>query len=152
MLAEGCRRRGVTLQRTTLILRSVELSGANPPKAPTWRASCRCLTTDSLPRGYPGQLFGLRRVLELDSGCRDSRFILVRALDCDRVIALRPVSISLCVGLIVLYCLLLQGLDREVCSYCLRSIFLSIDLVSLALLYIVQETRVLVGLQCRVLV
>jgi hypothetical protein len=91
-------------------------------------------------------------VLELDGGRRDSRFILVRALDCDRVIALRPVGISLCVGLIVLYCLLLQGLDCEVCSYCLRSVFLSIDLVSLALLYIVQETRVLVGLQCRVLV
>lgn len=28
--------------------------------------SCRCLTTDSLPWGYPKQLFGLQRVLELD--------------------------------------------------------------------------------------
>jgi hypothetical protein len=37
-------------------------------------------------------------------------------------------------------------LDREVCSYCLRSVFLSTDLVSIALLYIVQETRVLIGL------
>jgi hypothetical protein len=37
-------------------------------------------------------------------------------------------------------------LDREIYSYYLRSIFLSSKLVSLALLYIVQETRVLVGL------
>jgi hypothetical protein len=42
---------------------------------------CRCLTTDSLPRGYPGQLFGLRHVVELDGECKDSRFILVQALD-----------------------------------------------------------------------
>ena len=28
------------------------------------RGSCRCFTTDSLPRGYPGQLFGLRRIAE----------------------------------------------------------------------------------------
>ena len=26
---------------------------------------CRCFTTDSLPQGYPGQLFGLRRIAEL---------------------------------------------------------------------------------------
>jgi hypothetical protein len=70
---------------------------------------CRCLTIDSLPWGYPGQLFGLRRVLELDGERRDSRFILVRALDRDRVITLRPVGVSLCVGLIVLSCLSLQG-------------------------------------------
>lgn len=38
-------------------------------KAPTWRASCRCFTTDSLPRGYSGQLFGLRRIADL-SGLR----------------------------------------------------------------------------------
>jgi hypothetical protein len=100
-------------------------------------------------------------VLELDGERRDSRFILVRALDRDRVTALRPVGVSLCVELIVLCCLSLQGcpqplftsiemavvrLNREVCSYCLRSIFLSTDLVSLALLYIVQETRILIGL------
>jgi hypothetical protein len=42
-------------------------------------------------------------------------------------------------------------LDRKVCSYCLRSVFLSTDLVSLVLFYIIQETRVLVGLQCRVI-
>jgi hypothetical protein len=71
--------------------------------------SCRCLTTDSLPRGYPGQLFGLRRVLELDGKRRDSRFILVRALDHDRVITLRPVGVSLCIGLIVLSCLSYKG-------------------------------------------
>jgi hypothetical protein len=65
----------------------------------------RCLTIDSLPRGYSGQLFGLRRMLELDGERRDSRFILVRALDRDRVITLRPVGVSLCVGLIVLSCL-----------------------------------------------
>jgi hypothetical protein len=53
------------------------------------------LTTDSLPWGYPGQLFGLRRMLELDGEHRDNRFILVQALDRDRVIALRPVSVSL---------------------------------------------------------
>ena len=33
---------------------------------------------------------------------RDSRFILVRALDRDRVTTLRPVGVSLCVGLIVI--------------------------------------------------
>jgi hypothetical protein len=57
--------------------------------------SYRCLTTDSLPRGYPGQLFGLRHMLELDGECRDSRFTLVWALNRDRVIALRPVGVSL---------------------------------------------------------
>jgi hypothetical protein len=99
------------------------------------RIRCRCLTTNSLPWGYPGQLFRLRRMLELDDERRDSRFILVWTLDRDRVIALRPV------GLIVLCCLLslLQGclrplfilvemvvvrLDPEVYSYYLRSVFL----------------------------
>jgi hypothetical protein len=61
--------------------KSAELLIAIALKCPTWRANCRCLTTDSLPQGYPGQLFGLRRVLELDGERRDSRFILVRALD-----------------------------------------------------------------------
>jgi hypothetical protein len=81
-----------------LILKSVELLITIVPKAPTWRASCRCLTIDSLPRGYLGQLFGLRRMLELNGERRDSQFILVRALDRDRVITLRPVGVSLCVG------------------------------------------------------
>jgi hypothetical protein len=70
---------------------------------------CGCLTTDSLPRKYLGQLFGLRRVLELDGERIDSRFILVRVLDHDRVITLRPVNVSLCVGLIVLSCLSYKG-------------------------------------------
>jgi hypothetical protein len=46
-------------------------------------------------------------VLELDGERRDSRFILVRAIDRDRVINLRPVGVSLCVGLVVFYRLLL---------------------------------------------
>jgi hypothetical protein len=54
---------------------------------------CRCLTTDSLPWRYLGQLFGLRRVLELDGEHRDSRFILVRALDRDRVLTLHLVGV-----------------------------------------------------------
>jgi hypothetical protein len=47
-------------------------------------------------------------MLEIDDERRDSRFILVRALDRDRVITLRLVGVSPCVGLIVLSCLLLQ--------------------------------------------
>jgi hypothetical protein len=77
-------------------------------------------------------------MLELDNERKDSRFILVQALDRDRVITLGPVGVSPCVGLIVLSCLSLQGclwplfisvemvvvrLDREVYSYCLRSLF-----------------------------
>jgi hypothetical protein len=92
-----------------MLSKSIELLIAITLQAPILRASYRYLTTDSLPRGYTGQLFGLRRVLELDSERRDSRFILVQALDHDRVIILRPVSVSLCVGLIMFYCLSLQG-------------------------------------------
>jgi hypothetical protein len=102
-----------------MLSKSVDLLIAIAPQAPTWRASYRCLTTDSLPGGYPGQLFGLRRMLELDSEHRDSRFILVRALDRDRVITLRPVDVSLCIELIVLSRLLLQG--------CPRPLFISIE-------------------------
>jgi hypothetical protein len=58
-------------------------------------------------------------MLELDGECRDSRFILVWALDRDRVITLRPVDVSLCVGLIVLSCLLLHG--------CPSPLFISIE-------------------------
>jgi hypothetical protein len=108
-----------------MLSKSVELLIAIAPQAPTWCASCRCLTTDSLPRGYPGQLFGLRRVLELDGERRDSRFILVRALDRDRVITLHPVGISLCVGLIVFYRLLLLG--------CPSPLFISIEKVAVRL-------------------
>jgi hypothetical protein len=103
-----------------MILRSIKLLIAIAPKAPTWRVSCRCLTTDSLSRGYPGQLVGLWRVLELDSECKDSQFILVWALDRDRVIALRLVGVSLCVGLIVLCHVLLQG--------CPQPLFISVDI------------------------
>ena len=55
--------------------------------------------------GTRGSMFGLRRMQNSMVNARDSRFILVRALDCDRVIALRPVGVSLCVGLIVKCCL-----------------------------------------------
>ena len=51
--------------------------------------------------GTQGSLFGLRRMQNSTVNARDSRFILVWALDCDRVKALRPVDVSLCVGLIV---------------------------------------------------
>jgi hypothetical protein len=46
-------------------------------------------------------------MLELDGEHRDSGFILVWALDHDRVIALHLVDISLCIGLNVLYYLFL---------------------------------------------
>jgi hypothetical protein len=80
----------------------------------------------------------------------------------DRVITLRPVGVSLCVGLIVLCCSFLQGclqplfisvemvvvrLDHEVYSYYLRS-----GLGSPVLLYIVQGTGVLVGYKVEVLI
>ena len=63
-----------------MLSRSVELWDANPPNAPTWRASYRCSITDSLSRGYPGQLFGLRPMQNLAVNAEDSRFILIRAL------------------------------------------------------------------------
>jgi hypothetical protein len=59
-------------------------------------------------------------MLELDGEHRDSRFILVRTLDRDRVIALHPVGVSLYIGLIVFYRLFFIGvptpslyIDRE---------------------------------------
>jgi hypothetical protein len=86
-------------------------------------------------------------VLELVGERSDSWFILVWALDRDRVITLHPVGVSLCIGLIVFYHLFLQGLD-------LRSIPIvsCLDLGSSALLYIIQEARVLVGYNKEVLV
>jgi hypothetical protein len=53
-------------------------------------------------------------MLELDGERKDSRFILVRALDHDRVIALYPVGVSLLrwIDCVVLCCLLLQGNPR----------------------------------------
>ena len=47
-------------------------------------------------------MFGLQRMRNSTVNARDSRFILVQALDCGRVIALRPVGVNLCVGLIML--------------------------------------------------
>jgi hypothetical protein len=66
-----------------MLSKSIELLTAIAPQAPTWRASCRCSTTDSLPRGYSEQLLRLQRMLELDSERRDGQFNLVRALDRD---------------------------------------------------------------------
>ena len=54
--------------------------------------------------GTRGSLFRLQRMQNSTVNARDSRFILVRALDHDRVIALRLVGVSLCVGLIVRCC------------------------------------------------
>ena len=81
--------------------------------------------------GTRGSLFGLQRMQNSTVNARNSRFILVRALDRDRVIALRLVGVSLCVVLIVKYCVALsifslQELRPPLCS---------------------QEARVLVGLQ-----
>ena len=77
-------------------------------------------------------MFGLHRMQNSMVNARDSRFILDQTLDRDRVIALRSVGVSLCVGLIVKCCVVfLQELHPPLYS---------------------QEARVLVGLQCRVLV
>ena len=82
--------------------------------------------------GTQGSLFGLQRMQNSTVNARDSRFILVRSLDRDQVIALRLVGVSLCIGLIVkcrvvLCCLLFL---QELCSPSYS-----------------QEARVLVGLQ-----
>ena len=53
--------------------------------------------------GIRGSLFGLQRMQNSTVNARDSRFILVRSLDRDRVIALRPVGVSL-----------LRWIDRKV--------------------------------------
>ena len=45
--------------------------------------------------GTRGSSFGLQRMQNSMVNARDSRFILVRALDRDRVIALYPVDVSL---------------------------------------------------------
>jgi hypothetical protein len=52
-------------------------SGLRPTDHPE---RCGCFTTDSLPRGYLGQLFELRRVQNSTVNARGSRFILVQAL------------------------------------------------------------------------
>jgi hypothetical protein len=58
--------------RKMMLSKSIELLIVIAPQAPTWHASCQCLTTDSLPWGYPGQLFGLQCMLELYDERRDS--------------------------------------------------------------------------------
>ena len=45
--------------------------------------------------GTRGSIFGLQCMQNSMVNARDSRFILVRALDRDRVIGLRPVGVSL---------------------------------------------------------
>jgi hypothetical protein len=70
----------VDLTRKIILSGSVELLVVIAQKEPTWRASCRCLTTDNLPWGYLGQLFGLRRSQNSTVNAEDSRFILVQAL------------------------------------------------------------------------
>jgi hypothetical protein len=52
---------------------------SSPPPASSTGRALSVLTTESLPRGYPGQLFRFQRVLELDGEREDSRFISVRA-------------------------------------------------------------------------
>jgi len=51
-----------------------------------------------------GSMFGSQRMQNSTVNVRDSRFILVQALDCGSVTTLRPVGISLCVVLIVRCC------------------------------------------------
>ena len=86
-------------------------------------------------------MFGLQRMQNSTVNARDSQFILVWALDRDRVIALRLVGVSLCVGLIVKCCVVLSVVSL--------TLFPSKE--PYPPLYS-QEARVLVGLQCRVLV
>ena len=59
--------------------------------------------------GTRGSLFKLQRMQNSTVDARDSRFILVQTLDHDRVIALCPVGVSLCVGLIVKCCVALSS-------------------------------------------
>ena len=70
-----------------------------------WRGPVDVSQLIACHEGTQGSLFGLQRMQNSTVNARDNRFILVRALDRDRVIALRPVGVSLCVGLIVKCCL-----------------------------------------------
>ena len=67
--------------------------------------ACHGVTRDSM--------FGLQRMRNSTVNARDSRFILVQALDCSRVIALHPVGVSLCVGLIVCCCVVEVVISRN---------------------------------------
>ena len=115
-----------------MLLRSVELSMQIHRKPLPGAPAVDVSPPIACHEGTRGSLFRLQRMQNSTVNARDSRFILVRALDHDRVIALRPIGVSLCVGLIVSRCL-----SRFKEPY--------------PLLYS-QEARVLVGLQCRVLV
>ena len=64
--------------------------------------ACHGVTQDNM--------FGLQRMQNSTVNVRDSRFILVQALDRGRVIALRPVGVSLCVVLIVCCCVVSSSL------------------------------------------
>ena len=83
--------------------------GGGSPLAPEGGSVLQRQSVDVSPPiachgGTRGSLFGLRRMQNSMVNARDSRFILVRALDRGRVIALRPVGVSLCVVLIVFCC------------------------------------------------
>ena len=52
---------------------------------------CRCFTTDSLPQGYPGQLFELQRIVELDGYAKRLTIYTGSGPRLGRVITLRPV-------------------------------------------------------------
>ena len=84
------------------------------------------------PIAYHGvtreSMFGLQRMRNSTVNVRDSRFILVQALDRGRVIALRPVGVSPCVGLSVWSCVII-----------VVKVVILTDLRSLALLYIVRR-------------
>ena len=85
-----------------MLLRSIEVSDAKSPKAPTCRASCRCFTTDSLPWGYPGQLFGLRRIAEFGGYAKRLTIYTGSGPRLGRVITLRPVLALACLRCIAL--------------------------------------------------
>ena len=92
-----------------MLLRSVELSMQIHRKPLPGAPAVDVSPLIAYHGGTQGTLFGLQRMQNSTVNARDSQFILVRALDRDRVIALRLVSVSLCVGLIV-SCLFLLSL------------------------------------------
>ena len=92
----------VPAEKAILRSRSTELSRKNSSKAPTWCASCRCFTTDSLPRGYPGQLFGLRRIAKFGGYAKRLMIYTGSGPRLGRVITLRPVLALACLHCIAL--------------------------------------------------
>jgi len=65
-------------------------------------SACRCFTTDSLPRGYPGQLFGLRRIAEFGGYAKRLTIYTGLGPRLGRVITLRPVLALACLHCIAL--------------------------------------------------